>query len=167
MIGRASTNRPTVQGAAIRLIRRREESCTVRTPRISRFVRCAVMAGMIAAVMFGIKASGRLKMDWPKLYTPLAVSAAYCAMSSGCFSAASASRRAMMLSVPAVTSVAELSMRDITVEESIRLMICRPAEPMVMGTAMASSAFIVSEVEVTLPPPFPSAAAARLRVKTR
>ena len=62
MIGSASTNTPTAQGIAIRPISRRDESCTILTPFLSLSVKWLVMAGIIAAVMQGMNASGKLKI---------------------------------------------------------------------------------------------------------
>jgi len=63
-MGSASTMRPTAQGMAMRPMSRSDEFCTERTPRRSCSVRLFVMAGMMAMVMQGMKAQGKLKMVW-------------------------------------------------------------------------------------------------------
>ena len=62
MIGSERVSSPSIQGHAISPIRRREDSCTSLTFFRSPRVKWAVMAGMIAAVMQGKNAVGKLKM---------------------------------------------------------------------------------------------------------
>lgn len=119
IMGCARTMRPTAQGMVMRPIMRMADSSVLRAPRALRRVSWAVIAGKMLMEMGDTKAYGRLKMVCAKLYTPLSVSAC-----------------------PWVNPAAPMS-RDMTTLASTRVMICSPAEPMVMGIAMARSRLAV------------------------